>query len=551
MTRPSSVREDSYDDEKDSHDSIASPTGGLEGAKIEETIYNPELKAAIENTHLDPLSKRAIALYFACLVCFMNAVSNGFDGSLMGGINAMTQYQEFFGYKETGASTGIVFLIYVVGQCAGAFVAGPASERFGRRLGMAIGCSIILVGAAIITASQNRSMFMGGRFILGFGIAISTTAAPTLVTELAPAHWRGRLGAAYNSCFFVGAIPATGVMVGSQTMNSTWSWRLPLLLQIVPPMIVLSSVWFIPESPRWLISRGRNEEARATMIKYHSSDGKTSNPLIELQLREFKEMIEVRKMEAVWDYSSLFNTANARWRMLALILMCINGQLAGNGLITYFLPTVLANAGVADKHTQLLYNFANNILSCAGAFTGAAFTDRINRRSRLYIGCIVLAMLLAIVAALSSKFGQSGNTNVNGAHATITMIFLFGISYSFIYTPLQSLYCAEVMNQRMRAKGMAVHVIFANAAGFINTFANSVGLERWGYKYYFVFVVWNVCASVLWFLFCVETRGRTLEELDEVFNQPWPAMASARKRKIVVKEGREGAVVQVIDDDKA
>ena len=90
-----------------------------------------------------------------------------------------------------------------------------------------------------------------------------------------------------------------------------------------------------------------------------------------------------------------------------------------------------------------------------------------------------------------------------------------------------------------------VHVIFANMAGFINTFANSVGLERWGYKYYFVFVVWDVCAAILWFLFCVETRGRTLEELDETFNQPWPAMASARKMRVVVNEKGGHEVVEV------
>ena len=116
---------------------------------------------------------------------------------------------------------------------------------------------------------------------------------------------------------------------------------------------------------------------------------------------------------------------------------------------------MLKNAGIPDSHTQLLYNFANNILSCAAAFAGAALTDSLPRRPRLYLGSFLLAGILATVAALSSKFGQEGNTNVNGAHATIAMIFIFGITYSFVYTPLQALYCAEVLNQRMRAKGMA------------------------------------------------------------------------------------------------
>ena len=91
--------------------------------------------------------------------------------------------------------------MYIVGNCAGALFAGPASERFGRRAGMFIGGFIILLGSAIITGAQSRSMFLGGRFTLGFGIAISTTAAPMWITELAPAHWRGRLGALYNSAY--------------------------------------------------------------------------------------------------------------------------------------------------------------------------------------------------------------------------------------------------------------------------------------------------------------------------------------------------------------
>ncbi|KAJ7599106.1 general substrate transporter [Mycena floridula] len=504
---------------------------------VEETVYNADFKAAVLATNLDPRSKRAFKLYFIVMVGFLNAVSSGFDGSLLGGINVMSQYLDYFHYQSTGKSTGIIFMLYTVGNCVGSlFFAGPLTDKFGRRGGMFFGGLFILIGSAISTAAQSSSMFLGGRFLLGFGISISTTASPTWITEIAPPQWRGRLGALYNSCFFVGSIPATGAMVGTVKMNSTWAWRLPLLLQVVPPIIVMSCVYLCPESPRWLVQHGRFEEAREILRQYHSDDGET-NEVIELQLREFEQSIATKKLEPWWDYRCLVRTTNAQWRMLCLTLMCVNGQLAGNGLITYFLPVIFQNAGVTSKQRQLVYNFANSILSAFGAFAGAAVTDKIGRRRRLYIGAFVLAMMLMAVAILSDKFGKAGNTNTAGANASIAMIFLFGITYSFTYTPLQALYCAEVMDQEMRAKGMAIHILISNCAGFINTFANSVGLGKLGWKYYFVFVGWNLCASLLWYLFGVETQGRTLEQLDQVFNEKWPARASTRKTKVIVEDG--------------
>ena len=137
-------------------------------------------------------------------------------------------------------------------------------------------------------------------------------------------------------------------MVGTSKMSSTWSWRLPLLLQIVPPIIVIVCALFCPESPRWLIQKGRLEEAKAILCKYHSNDGQT-NAIIEvkphtsriecsadlikqLELKEFQESIEVKQREPFWDYRGLFKDRNSRWRMWTLTLMCVNGQLAGNGV---------------------------------------------------------------------------------------------------------------------------------------------------------------------------------------------------------------------------
>ncbi|KAH8833252.1 general substrate transporter [Flagelloscypha sp. PMI_526] len=506
-------------DDKLALSSIASPISNAPPENITKIteVFNTEFEKATKETALNPLSRRAFRLYFLVMVGYLNAVSSGFDGSLMGGINAMPQYLDFFGYKSTGASTGIVFMIYVVGNCVGSFAAGPATDWKGRRMGMFIGGFFILLGAAVITAAQNPGYFLGGRFILGFGIAISTTAAPTWVTELAPPQWRGRIGACYNACFFIGSIPATGAMVGTEDFSSTWAWRLPLLLQIIPPSIIMTCVWFCPESPRWLISRGRIEEARKILIEYHSNDENT-NPMIELQLKECQEVIQQHKMEPVWDYSALWNTRARRWRMLCLSLM--------------------------TTHEKLVLNFAQSILSAAGAFTAAALSDRLGRRPRLIVGPIILGVILMLVAIFSIKFGPGGDTsNINGANASIVFIFFFGIVYSFTYTPLQALYCAEVMDQKMRSKGMAVHILISNIAGFINTFGNSVGLADLGPNYYWVFVAWNWCAALLWYLFCVETRGRTLEELEEVFEQPWPARYSAKKVKVAIQE--DGNIVKV------
>ncbi|KAJ7815940.1 general substrate transporter [Mycena olivaceomarginata] len=519
------------------------PDTAADGESIAE-VYDPALKAAIVKSDLKGFSRRSFMLYFIVMVGFLNAVSSGFDGSLMGGINAMPQYLHYFNYESSGKATGIVFMIYVTGNCVGALFAGPATEVYGRRGGMFLGGLFILVGSVVSVTAQSREAFIGGRFVLGFGIAISTTACvvfehyciPThemtyqsadMGNRTGPAPMAWALGAMYNSCFFIGSIPATGAMVGTQKMSSTWAWRLPLILQIVPPLIVMSCVWFLPESPRWLISRGRTEEARQILIDYHSNDGQ-SNAVIELEMKEFQEQIAVKREDAFWDYRVLFRTRNHRWRMVCLALMCVNGQLAGNGLITYFLPVVFENAGVTSTHTQLVYNFANSILSAFGAFSGAALTDKIGRRRRLFIGSFVLA------------YGTKGNTNVAGAHASIAFIFLFGIIYAFTYTPLQALYCAEVMSQDMRAKGMAVHILISNIAGFINTFANSVGLKNLSWKYYFVFVAWDLIASVLWYFLGVETVGRTLEQLDTIFDAPWPARASTQK--VAVKLNPDGTV---------
>ncbi|EMR70797.1 putative hexose transport-related protein [Eutypa lata UCREL1] len=253
---------------------------------------------------LDPWSRTSLQLYAILLVASLNATASGFDGSIFSSINAMTQYQEYFHHTELGSATGIIFMIYTIGNMVGSLFTGPICDNFGRRAGMATGSVLIMAGSAILTAAQDDSYLLGGRFLLGFGVSIGTSSAPTYALEMAPPQWRARIVGYYNSFFYSGAILSTGVAYASSKSPSELSFRLPLGLQLLPPVVIFAGCLLIPESPRWLSARGKQEQAAAILAKYHGG-GDMNHPVVQLELREFEDSIKVQKAQSWWNYYDL------------------------------------------------------------------------------------------------------------------------------------------------------------------------------------------------------------------------------------------------------
>ncbi|KAL0568873.1 hypothetical protein V5O48_013099 [Marasmius crinis-equi] len=310
----------------------------LENAEVVEVTNADYALALASGPKLSATSSSSIQLFLVLLVAFMGSMSNGFDGQVMGAVNGMHQYLEYFGIPAdegggVGTPTALIFGIYNVGSIVGVIVAGPLTDgRFGRRGGMFTGASIIAIGAIVITLAKTRSYLLGGRFVLGFGVSIASTACPSYVVEMSPPQWRGRLTGLYNTFYYAGSILCTGISIGTGKLSSTTSWRAPLAIQLVPAGILILFVWFLPESPRWLMSVNRKEEARKVLAKYHGS-GEANAPLVQLQWREFEESIRVDASDKRWlDYSELFNSRNARYRTYMMLMMGFFGQWSGNGL---------------------------------------------------------------------------------------------------------------------------------------------------------------------------------------------------------------------------
>ncbi|KAK3935843.1 general substrate transporter [Diplogelasinospora grovesii] len=518
-------------------------TAKAEGAQTK-AVYNAELYAAVKESGINPRSRESIHLYFSIFIAFCCACANGYDGSLMTSIIAMPHFQDTFHTGTTGEKVSIIFSLYTVGSMIGAPFAAVLSDRFGRKKGMFCGGIVIILGMIIVATSSTIAQFVVGRFVLGVGISIMTVAAPAYSIEIAPPHWRGRCTGFYNCGWFGGAIPAAIVTFGCNYIDNNYSWRIPLILQAFTCVIVMLSVFFLPESPRFLMANGREEEAIEFLVKYHGN-GDRSSRLVLLEIEEMREGIKLDGIDKRWwDYRPLILTHNGRWRITQVLMISIFGQFSGNGL-GYFNTVIFANLGVSSVPQQLGYNILNQVLSAVGALTAVSLTDKMPRRKVLVWGTLTCAIALAINSGLSAALEQQGaNIQISYAQTALAFYFLFNIVFSFTYTPLQGVIPTEALETTMRAKGLALSGFIVSAMGFINQFAGPIALQNIGYKYIYVFVGWDIVESILWYIFGVESQGRTLEQLEWVYDQPNPVKASLKVDKVIVQA--DGKVTEKI-----
>ncbi|KAL6157504.1 hypothetical protein ACJQWK_07051 [Exserohilum turcicum] len=382
---------------------------------------------------------------------------------------------------------------------------------------------------------------MGGRFLLGFAVPIMSTAGPVYVIETAhPAH-RGVITGLYNTFWFVGSLLAAGVTRCSASLGGNQSWRVPVWLQMLFPALLVVLPWFLPESPRWLYTRGRHSEAKKILSKYHGC-GNEDSIWVSMQIREYEEYLNMDGGDKRWwDYGSLFKTRSARYRLACNCVVAVFCQWAGNGAVDYFIAGVLESAGVKDEIKQMNINLGKSCMQLTFAVIGATCVDKLGRRPMLIGTFSIITFVWA--GAIGAVSYQNKHNSIPAGNAFVAMVVLFNAVFAFGITPLQALYPVEVLSFEIRAKGMAFCQFSLTAAILVNQFAYPVALENIGWRLYIVFACWcPVQAFVVW-LFIPETKNRTLEEIDDIFNAPNPRNASLMKKKLA--HDSQGNILEV------
>lgn len=342
---------------------------------------------------------------------------------------------------------------------------------------------------------------------------------------------------------FTGSILCAGTVRGADNLTGAITWKLPIWLQLFFPGIIVLGFWAIPESPRWLYVHGKQEKAKAMLAKWHG-EGNADSIWVTLQLSEYEQHLELDGSDKRWwDYRALFRTKSSCFRIFCNICIQAFGQLAGNSVLSYFQAAAFETAGLTDQIGQNNATLGNACQQFVFAMIGATLVDRVGRRPLLLfsnVGCCLVWLCMTIAASI---FAKSDSTNKAAGDATLFFQFLFGSVYSVGFTPLQALYPVEVLSFEMRAKGMAFGSMFMNIVSIFNNYAWPPSLKAIGWKTYIIFTIWCAIQATVIYFFIPETKNRTLEELDEIFNSPDPVKTSLIKKKLAVTG--TGEVMQV------
>lgn len=224
---------------------------------------------------------------------------------------------------------------------------------------------------------------------------MASSAAPAYVVEISHPAYRDLLTGFHNCQYFVGAIAAAVACRGCLHLPTSLAWRIPIWCQLISSSIVVLFVWFFPESPRWLYSHGRHEEAWDVITAYHG-EGNRDNAYVILQIRDYEEAINLEGSDKrAWDFRELANSKPARWRLLCVTIAAFFSQWSQAGVTTYYIGGLLATAGVTDTTRVLDVNLGNTVLSAAGPYLGSFFGPKIRRRPMMIGACLACSVRIS------------------------------------------------------------------------------------------------------------------------------------------------------------
>ncbi len=449
-----------------------------------------------------------LTLWFA-LFANLGSFLFGFDSGI---VTTTIAHQTFLDYMHTTSDSELIGALtstYAAGEAVGAIIAMWCVDAWGRKISIETASAVAAIGAAIQTGSVSMGMLLAGRIITGIAIGILLMVCPLYNAEISTTRTRGLIVGLSAQMIGIGFMIANWVGYGCSYASGQFQWRFPLAIQIPFGVILFFGMFWLPESPRWLAFKNRQDEAFEVLKLLHDQE---TEEFVQMEFVTMKEQIEYEKKVEVKTYKELFT--KYRKRVSIGIAVQALTQLTGVNVVNYYQTTLYSGVGIKGHTVLLVASFYGMVGPAMNVYT-ITQVDKWGRVRTLWLDALGLACCLAIVMGTTAGYNQTGSKTMSGV--SIAFIFIFSIVYSLGFNAISWIYTTEIFPVNIRAKGTAISTFANFVTNIVFNQISPTAFGHIGYKYYAVFICINVMTAVIIYLFFPETKQKSLEEIAEIF----------------------------------
>ncbi|EKG19858.1 Sugar/inositol transporter [Macrophomina phaseolina MS6] len=462
----------------------------------------------------------------AAFLASMGGFSFGYDQGVISIVNVMPQFHSKFPMAEESFWKGFMTGMLEFGAFIGCFFMPTLADKISRKKALTVVVIIFNIGAIMQTAAQSYGVLVAGRTIGGIGVGTLAMGSPIYISEIAPPHLRGTLLVLETVSIVTGVVASYWITYGTRYLAGEASFRVPFSLQMVCSTLLGVGIHFYPYSPRWLALVNRPQDALRSLEKLRGLPGSDERVQTEhkgiLSEVEMEKLVQEKrhpgakglKLELL-GWLDLFHKRS--WRRTAVGMgVAFFQQFSGINAFIYYAPTLFESIGQSSE-MALIMSGVFNVLHWVAVVACFAVIDNVGRRPLAIIGGIGGGIAWTVMAALTGVYSSNWKSNPAAGWAAVAMAFLFVLLYGASYAPLGWALPAEVFPSGSRAKGVALSTATVWLCNFIVGVTTPPMLENIGFGTYVFFGAWCYVAAVWAYFLVPETKGKTLEEMDEVF----------------------------------
>lgn len=438
---------------------------------------------------------------------YIAAAFAGLGGLLFGYDTGVISGAELFLTKDFALS---VFALEVIvsgvlaGAAAGALVGGRLADLFGRRALLIVTALIFGLGAVLCALAASPNSLVIGRVIVGLGIGLSSGTVPVYISEVAPPDARGWTVSIFQLAITLGILLAYLV---DYAFSSIQGWRWMFGLAVLPAGIFALGMMFLPESPRWLAKRGRLNAARAILSRSRGASE------VDAELREIE--LSLAQAQERGNWRDLINPA-LRPALTVGIGLAIFQQVTGINTVIYYAPMIIQSAGISSASGAILATAGIGAVNVLMTIVSMWLIDRIGRRPLLLTG---IAGMIASLCVLGWAFHTASPKGALSWLAVVSMM-VYVASFAISLGPIFWLLISEIYPLKVRSSAEGLAATFNWVSNLVVTLTFLTLLQKVGStRTFWLYAVFAVAAWIFSYRVVPETKGRTLEEIEQFWRE--------------------------------